>query len=243
MIAEAFVYLMSLAEAPPGFRRNLGEAVGLWARGQRQANAWVPHVANTRGLIDTTIDDIGSRRTVAVLGAGPLFDVPLEALARTFRTVLLVDHAHLWPARRRTRRYANVRRVWRDLSTAAAADPLGFLGATPDLDWVVSVNLLSQLARVAPEGRERHEVDAHLDALAALDCRATLVTDLDYRIVGRGGEVREEQDLMHGRAMPAPDLGWKWEVAPFGEEAPDTRRVHRVGAWLDWRRAAIRIPA
>jgi hypothetical protein len=235
MLAETIVYVRSLAAAPPGFRRNIHGAVGLWARGRRQAKAWAQHIASTRGLIDTSIDDFSRRRVVAVLGSGPLFDLPLEALARTFGQVLLVDHAHLVTIDRRIGRYANVVREWRELSPLACPDPLAWLQARADLDWAISLNLLSQVVADAPEARQREIVDGHLADLASLDCRATLVADFDYRIVDRNGRLIEKADLLAGRPMPPPDLTWKWEVAPFGEEAPHTRRVHTVGAWLDWR--------
>jgi hypothetical protein len=103
---------------------------------------------------------------------------------------------------------------------------------------VISVNLLSQLARTATDGNQRRVIEDHLGALASLTCPATLVTDVEYRIVDRTGLLREEADLMYGRQMPKADLSWKWEVAPFGEESGQTRRVHQVCAWLDWRKAA-----
>ena len=243
MLAESSVWLMSLAATPPGFRRHLAQAVGLWARGRRQAKAWVPHISQARGIIDTSIDEMASRRSVVVLGSGALFEVPLESLARTFETVHLVDRAHLWTIRGRTRRYTNTTLHWQDLSGANASDPLAFVREIADVDWVISSNLVSQLASAAADGKERAEIDAHLAALASLPCRATLITDLNYRIVDNAGEVTEESDLLYGRELPEPDASWKWEVAPFGEEAPDTRRVHRVAAWLDWRQAADGAPA
>ena len=54
-----------------------------------------------------------------MLGSGPLFDVPLESLARTFERVLLVDHAHLATIDKRTRRYRNTL-DWRELSSEGA---------------------------------------------------------------------------------------------------------------------------
>jgi hypothetical protein len=236
MLAELLVYAASYRPTPPAFRPHLGEAVGLWARGQRQNRAWAPHLANSRGLIDTTIDDLTSRRTVVVLGSGPLFDVPVESLARTFRQVILVDRIHLSTLSQRVDRYANVERDWRDLSTASNPDALDFLDAIDDLDWVISLSLVSQLARGAP-GAERRVVDGHLDKLAALPCPATLVTDLDYRVFNRHGVMLDTADLLHGRPVPRSGLRWKWEVAPFGEEDRHTRRVHSMAAWPDWRHA------
>lgn len=236
MLAELLVYAASYRPTPPAFRPHLGEAVGLWARGQRQTRAWAPHLANSRGLIDTTIDDLSARRTVVVLGSGPLFDVPVESLARTFNRVILVDRIHLSTVSQRIDRYANVERQWRDLSTAKHADALGFLDAIEDLDWVISLSLVSQLARAAL-GAERQVVDGHLDKLAALPCPATLVTDLDYRVFNRHGVMLDNADLLHGRPVPRSGLRWKWEVAPFGEEGRHTRRVHSMAAWPDWRHA------
>lgn len=236
MLAELFAYAASYRQTPAAFRPHLAETVGLWARGQRQTRAWAPHLANSRGLIDTTIDDLTSRRTVVVLGSGPLFDVPVESLARTFARVILVDRVHLSAVGQRVERYPNVIRQWRDLSTASNPEALGFLDAIGDLDWVISLNLVSQLARAAP-GEERRVVDGHLDKLAALPCPATLVTDLDYRVFNRHGVVLDSADLLHGRPVPRTGLRWKWEVAPFGEESRTTRRVHSVAAWPDWRHA------
>jgi hypothetical protein len=238
MLAESLVYLRSLPRTPPAFRPHLVEAVGLWARGRRQFRAWTPHLNKTLAVLDTTIDDIHPRRTVAVLGAGPLFDVPLESLARTFGRVLLIDLAHLSTTDRRRARYRNVTRLWRDLAPIGDPDPLAFLRDIPGLDWVVSVNLLSQIARAAPDGDERATIDAHLAGLSALDVPVTLVTDIDYRIFHRDGTLLEEADLMHGRPMPPPESRWLWEVAPLGEEAAHTRRIHTVFAWPDWHAAA-----
>lgn len=237
MLAELFVYAASYRATPPAFRPHLGEAIGLWARGQRQTRAWAPHLANSRGLIDTTIDDLETRRTVVVLGSGSLFDVPVESLTRTFRRVILVDRIHLSTIRERVDRYDNVSCQWRDLSPENDPDPLGFLEEIEDLDWVISVSLVSQLARAAADGSERRVVDSHLDKLAALPCPVTLVTDLDYRVFNRHGVVLDSADLLHGRPVPRSGLRWKWEVAPFGEESRTTRRVHSVAAWPDWRQA------
>lgn len=237
MFAEALVMARSWQATPPAFRPYLAEAVGLWARGQRQMRAWAPHLANARGLIDTTIDDMTRRRTVVVLGSGPLFDLPLESLGRTFERVVLVDRAHLATIRPRIGRYRNVALEWRDLSPVSCADPLAFLGGIRDLDWVISTSIVSQLARAAGEGGERRVVDAHLDALTRLDCAVTLISDIDYRVVNRHGVVRENQDLWWGREVPRSGLRWKWEVAPFGEESRDLRRVHTVAAWPDWHAA------
>lgn len=237
MLAELRVHAASRRETPPEFRPCLPAAVRYWSSGVRQARAWAPHLAHSRGLIDTTIDDFPVRRTVVVLGAGPLFEVPLESLARTFARVVLVDRVHLSAIRPRLARYGNIERLWRDLSPASSTDPLGFLADIADLDWVISANLLGSMALAAPAGRRRQVVEEHLAALTALPCPATLITDVDYRVFNRHGVVLDSADLMQGRSIPRSGLRWKWEAAPFGSDQRHTRRVHSIAAWPDWREA------
>jgi hypothetical protein len=238
MLTESLAYLRSLGATPAPFRRHLPEAIGLWARGRRRYRAWVPHLSNCLAVLDTTIDDIGSRRTVAVLGSGLLLDIPLESLARNFERVLLIDQAHLATTERRLRRYPNIERVWRDLAPIDDETPLAFLADIDGLDWVISANLLSQIAGTAPTGDERRTVDRHLAGLDALSCPVTLITDIDYRIFDPAGALLADVDLLYGRSLPDADSRWLWEVAPFGEEARDRRRVHTVVAFPDWHAAS-----
>lgn len=236
MLAELRVHAASRRITPPAFQPYLADAVRYWSRGERQRRAWAPHLANARGLLDTSIDDFPVRRTVVVLGSGPLFELPLESLARTFERVVLVDRAHLRTIQPRLRRYDNIELQWRDLVADAALD-LAFLAEVERLDWVISANLIGEMAAAAQE-RSHSVVARHLAALAALPCPATLITDIDYRVFNRHGVVLDSADLTQGHALPRSGLRWKWEVAPFGEEHRHTRRVHTVSAWADWRVAA-----
>lgn len=238
MLLEALAYALTAVRTPAPFRRHVSEAIGLWSRGRRQHRAWQPHLERTNSVIEQMMDRIPGRGTAVILGSGSLFDVPVEKLAARFRRVVLVDQAHLIGVQMRVRRLRNVSIEWRDLSAATTASPLNFLGRIPDLDWVVSVNLLSQLADAAPEGRERWVVDSHLSALAALPCPATLISDLEYRKEDRQGRVIERVDLLYGHRMPKPKARWAWEVAALGEESPKTARVHNVAVYPDWRRYA-----
>lgn len=237
MLSELIVHAASSRATPPAFRPHVRDAVRYWSRGQRQARAWAPHLANTRGLIDTTIDDLQSRRTVVVLGCGPLFDLPLESLARTFTRVVLVDRAHLSVTGERVARYGNVEQIWRDLSPLSHPAALDFLNEVTGLDWVISTGIVGEMALEAGGRHARTVVDHHLDGLAALPCPVTLIADLDYRVFNRHGVVLDTANLLFGRSVPRSGLRWKWEVAPFGEESRHTRRVHSVAAWPDWRNA------
>lgn len=239
MLAELAAYATSYRRTPTAFRPYLMTAAKSWARGVRQTRAWAPHLANARGLLDTTIDDFPMRRAVAVLGSGAMFDLPLESLARTFERVFLIDRIHLSRIDQRIGRYANVSLDWRDLSPVGNPGALDFLGDIEGLDWVISANVVSEMAAAAEPATARLVVDRHLDALAGLPCPVTLITDLDYRVLNRHGIILDSGDMLHGRPMPRSGLRWKWEVAPFREEARHTRRVHYVAAWPDWRMAQL----
>ncbi|WP_246732996.1 hypothetical protein [Methylobacterium sp. BTF04] len=128
-----------------------------------------------------------------------LDDVPLDVLAATFREVRLVDAVHLRPARRQARAYPNVTFVTAEISGAAACfhdgdatitDPLGPLCGDPEVDLVISANVLSQLpilpldwfgsrGRVPPPDLGRRIVRGHLDGLGRLSARVCLVTDVE----------------------------------------------------------------
>lgn len=236
MLAQLAVFAASYRRTPGAFRPYLAAAAKYWARGVRQTRAWAPHLANARGLLDTSIDDLASRRTVVVLGSGPLFDLPIESLARTFERVILVDRIHLSSLSSRIGRYRNLTLDWRDLSPEGGLD---FLADIAGLDWVISANLVGDMAAAAPPDLARRIVDCHLDTLAALPCPVTLITDLDFRVFNRHGVILDSADLLHGRPMPRSGLRWKWEAIPFNEEARHTRRVHYVAAWPDWRMAVL----
>lgn len=123
----------------------------------------------------------------------------------------------------------------------APLDPLGFLRRMDEVDLVVSANLLSQILVGAARrlSRERRYARmpsdtlarlaaAHLQGLATLEARTVLVTDTACEIRDRTGAVLERRDLLAGVALPEPAETWEWPVAPFGEEARDRERVHRV---------------
>ncbi|WDR04671.1 hypothetical protein PSQ90_10075 [Devosia rhodophyticola] len=237
MLAEITAYATSMIATPKPFRQHLGPAIGLWARGRRQQVAWARHIARTNLLLRQSCDAQSGQNTVVILGSGPLFDVPLDALAQKFSRVLLVDIAHLAPARRHMRNFANVEPIWRDLCPAKNPAALDFLHAINGLDWVVSLNLVSQLAAAVSLPDQRGIIDAHLEALLGLDCPVSLATDLSCVITDRSGQSRQTFDLLADRPMPPAPHRWTWEVAPFGEDSRKWRRTHDMAFYPDWKAA------
>lgn len=126
-------------------------------------------------------------------------------------------------------------------------DPLGFLRKIDEVDLVISANVLSQIAvgaaarlrakdghaRIMPDDAVAQLVAGHLDGLAQLPCKTVIVTDVAYVRRRRDGVIVETRDLLYGVTPPFPFDTWDWPVAPFGEEAVDEERIHRVIAAED----------
>jgi hypothetical protein len=248
MLLEALNFAATYAVSP---RRNAGEinsSVTLWARARRCARDWAAHESHSKAFIERAIADLPQRRLAVVLGSGLLRDVPIEVLSKAFREVRLYDLQHLAGVKAwaRLKGLRNLRFQNRDLSgyeqakAGQAVEPLAFLKGIPDLDLVISANLLSQIGvgigrlikndPSAPADIVPNLIRAHLDGLATLSAATCLLTDISYEVIDKSGTVLERDDLMRGVALPEHQAEWPWPVAPFGELDPSYQAVHRVVA-------------
>lgn len=246
MLREFFSSLA--ATAAPQARRFgfVYELVAIAARARRCRHAWAAHLANSRAAMLAAADACSQHRSVAVLGAGALLDVPLAELAARFRQVVLIDLAHLASTRIAAWRLGNVTLLQRDLSgtLASLADPAAtspavqawdWAAGIADLDLTISANLISQLPllpvaaatqrwKLAPKAQERlgqRIVERHLAQLRALPGTVCLIGDVDR--VKTEGAVSEQLDPLFGALVP-PGEEWDWELAPPGELARGSLR-------------------
>ncbi|TWD51113.1 hypothetical protein FB480_10575 [Agrobacterium vitis] len=248
MILEALQYAATWRVTQPQNRPHIRYSVNLWSRARRCAKDWAEHEQNTKRAILAAASQIDMRRTVVVLGSGLLRDVPIVELARAFDHVVLVDLVHVasvrsWVAAKGLK---NVNFIERDLSgyddvkAGKVPEPLDFLRRVPWLDFVISANLLSQIAMGAkkqldkepsgtmPEDCLPQLIRAHLDGLAQVAAKTCLVTDIAFEVIDRTGKLREQTDLLFGVDVPEPTAAWDWPVVPLGEESKDYRIVHKV---------------
>lgn len=244
--------------APPA--RNLGylrESIAIRSRYRRCRTAWQPHLTNSRAALLDSLQACSRFRTALVFGSGLLLDIPLDELARRFEKVYLVDVVHLPEVKRAVRRHANVRCI--DLDVTGFIEHMDTLSAErlellppkyfldePDIDWVASVNLLSQLPLLPVNWLRQHfpELDEamleawgtqvmrqHLDYLAAFAAPTCLLADMEQTIHDLNGEMIETIDFA---ARFGLDVGashqWHWDIAPPGEIAPGIGSFHRVAA-------------
>ena len=264
MLTEWLTWLSADCPKPVRKLGYLRESIAIRSRYRRCKAAWQPHLERSRAALLGSLDACDSFRTALVFGSGLLLDIPLEELARRFERVLLVDVVHLPEVRRAVRRHPNVRCISLDVTgffehmdslspeRLDLPPPARFLDE-PDIDWVASVNLVSQLPLLPLDwlGRRFPELDEatldswgtnlmrqHLDYLAAFSAPACLLADLEQVVHDRDGEVIEGIDFaarlgLDGRAFEQ----WCWDIAPPGEIAPGTASFHRVAACSSFRSA------
>ncbi len=272
MLAEALLYARARLGGQQNRHGHLTELVAIWARHRRQRQAWAAHLTRARALCLKAAEACQPRRTALALGAGLLLDVPLEQLSALFERVVLVDMAFLPATRRLAKALGNVELMLADVTgcldrlpdaealAARVPAPCPDLSlGLPDLDFVYSANLLSQLPLHALAALRKHaatEADtmddenleafaaslvcAHLEALRALPCPACLVTDTVERSYA-GQRLDDEADLLYGVPLHLPGESWTWQLAPRGEVSPELH-VERLVLGAPDARAAARPP-
>jgi hypothetical protein len=251
-------WVESLVTPCPPARRELGylhELIAIAARHRRCRAAWADHLARSRTAVVAAVGRTPLRRTAIVLGSGPLLDLPLADLAAAFERVVLIDAVHPLAARWRARRYRNVELRTADVSGVIEALRVRRPGDAlptprpcaalhqPDVDLIISLNLLSQLGVLPEEWLRRRGgaaaaaqaaafgalvTQAHLDDLAR--CRATvcLISDIEWLRVDPAGRIVERGSSIFDVAPPEPAEEWLWSIAPAPEADPLISEQRRV---------------
>jgi hypothetical protein len=171
MLAEALRWLLTPCPKTARCLGHLAESVAIESRARRCQAAWAPHLQHSREALLASASHCEQHRVALVLGSGPLLDVPLAELAARFEAVWLVDLVHPLVARWQVRLYPNVRLIEHDvteclgdlisgppldLDRLAGRVPRRFLDE-PRIDWVASLNLLSQLPYLPGRWLRAHE--------------------------------------------------------------------------------------
>jgi hypothetical protein len=250
MLKEWFEYITTPA---PQYVRDMGyvsQVIATKARYGRHQVMWDKHLACTKEWVMKASDVATQKRKVLVLGAGNLYDVPLADLSRLFDEVLLVDIVFLRGAKKQACKFGNVSMHTMDITCMAemlhAKDENAARAATPkmfldddEIDLVISCNIASQLPfnllpYIADEDPHAQfdfctEVIAkHMDYMAAFTCAKLTVTDVSFFVMEHGNV--QTQRALCGVEVPELDAAWRWDIAPLGEVAENTKEWHEVGA-------------
>ena len=257
MILELAEYL--LTPCSRAFRRvgYLRGQLGIKVRHRQCRHAWGPHLELTKVAILSAAQECSQRRKCVILGSGRLLDVPLRRLSQMFREVILVDAVHPLGAYVVASWYRNVQLVRADVTGTAEeltrvankpelplprAMPTLFCD-DPDIDYVASVNLLSQLAYLPGlylEKGKRSEAEveaysqallkAHLDYLQRLPGIVSLITDVEKLVIDKQGKVTERIDILHGITLPWKGEEWTWHHVPLNLVSKEFSYDRRVCA-------------
>ena len=266
-------WLQYLATPCPKHLRAMGypqEIIATQARYRRCREAWRPHLENTKAFILESAAAAQRKGTAVVLGSGMLLDVPLAELSHRFEQVILVDILHLPWVKLRASRYPNVRSQELDVTglceplfrqveqarsgQAASAilpevcpEPLSRSLGVASIDFLVSVNLLSQLPIMPRAYLERNcpglsegdfETFAqrlladHLSLLKESAEGVCLITDLERRICEASGNMVESETAIPAQKLPEPDREWIWDISPRPESYKEYDVRHRVGGLI-----------
>ena len=253
MILEALEFLTT--PCPAHLRRMgyLRESIGIRSRYGRHKQAWEPHLRASRDFIAGALPESGG--TAAVLGAGLVYDLPLEELSRAFNKVLLVDLIHLAPAKRAARKFSNIELLRGDVTGALLGLHEGRteIGAPDNLlpggvDLVISANIASQLPIIPLAWLERRFgfdddrqedigralIEAHFNWLSELECPVVALFDSERTIRHKDGGETARISALYGAEPPTPHETWTWDIAPLGEEDADHSVQNQVCAYKSW---------
>lgn len=231
MLLEAAHYALAMAFSKRRRPDEIRDAVSLWSRARRCKRAWRPHEEACRVFVREHVEKVEKRRAVAVLGSGLLRDVPMNTLSKMFDKVYLYDLVHLPSVRLQAmlRGWRNIEFVECDLADEVNLD---FLKKVPEVDLVISANLLSQMTvELLDDGMMGAAEDlarAHMANLFMAPWAGCLLSDISFEEKNAGGEVIKSGDLLAGVEPPMAEQSWHWTVVPFGEIDGSHETVHTV---------------
>ena len=247
----------------PKAHRSLGYLsglIGIQSRYKRVAEQWQPHLGNSQQLILQAASQTTQRRKVVVLGSGLLKDVPVEALAKQFDSVILIDIAHLIGTRYRCMKLDNIVLLEHDITGLAEAllsyqsgmalpHPNAQLpNIALDADLIISCNMLSQLVITPSEYlQQRFTIDSeqlinwqqaiiidHLSLLADQSGRRVLLCDAYHDYLDDDNKLLKRKEVLHGINVGEAEQQWRWLIAPLGELDKQYQVQSTVLGFSDW---------
>ena len=109
MLAELFAWMTTSCPAAARRLGYLRESIAIEARYRRHAERWRPHLEKLKAIIEEAVSNASRRSRGLVHGSGPLFDIPVDALADAFDVRELVDIVYPTRARQIAAGFANVK--------------------------------------------------------------------------------------------------------------------------------------
>ncbi|MBN2813876.1 MAG: hypothetical protein JXQ80_07345 [Bacteroidales bacterium] len=252
-------------EVPLRILRRMGykaDSQGIINRYIRVEGAWNDHLTHTRQFILKALNN-KQPANLAVLGSGWLLDLPLEELAEMSGHVWLYDIVHPAQVKHRISKLPNVTAVSDDITGGTvmqayeavrafrkhaippSADDLcqgAFMPAVQP-DFVISLNILSQLSEYITDYLQHHLPFSHNEA-ARLNTllqsahlkllpkgNACLITDVAEKSIDETGRITEVKQLMEVELPEGAYVEkWEWQFDPLGDYKPGCHTLSEVVA-------------
>lgn len=234
--------------------RQLGylyESIAMEERFRRRKQSWVSH---TQNCFEVTLKEFmaSGARSIAILGSGPLNEIPMDRLLELADEIILVDIVHPLKVRRRLSHHPKVKIIEHDLTGVSEA-MLNFSGGDlpapkplplPEAGFILSANCLSQLPHkprqkaescgVANTSLDRFCEDissAHIEQIRKTKKPHLIITDFETELRNKDGALIEKSEPFFN--LESLDLlkTWPWNVAPLGELDRHHSVEMKVGAF------------
>lgn len=234
--------------------RQLGylyESIAIEERFRRRRQSWMSHIEN---CFEVTLKEFSASgaRTIAILGSGPLYEVPMDKLIEIADKIILVDIVHPLKVRRRYRNHPKVKLIEHDLSGVSEA-MLSFSGGVlprpeasplPDAGFILSANCLSQLPHKPRQKAESYGLTAeqldrfceeisahHLAQIRELGKPHLVIADFETELHRKDGALVEKGQPHFDQSNLQLIKSWLWQVAPLGELDRRHFATMKVGAF------------
>ncbi len=247
-------YLKYIKTSCPAHIKKMGylkESIATGARYERLKEQWQPHIEKTMHAILASAQKCKKKNRAVVLGSGHLHDVPIAVLARQFKEVVLVDVVHPEEVKELAQRMQNVKLVEHDITGVVekiyprpSGDFAKIKSAIPKADYIVSVNILSQLPQIPAKWLGKKKADEkkikelstriiknHIDSLKKMSGVKCLITDYEFEIRNKNGGEVEKGSLLHNIKLPKANSEWIWDIAPAPEIDRNLNFRHKVAAF------------
>lgn len=245
MIREILTYLSESPKLKEAKKLgHLVESISLISREKRCARSWLPHRTECKSFISHNLQNAIHYNSVLVLGSGPLHEIPIEILAKTFKRVVLVDIVHLKETKKTLTGFSNIEFVEHDISEIESALIKGELqNKIPESfladDWglVLSINIMSQLPIHLESYIEKKfkgkfsqdEIEKYLENVTANHYRylqmfsspVLLITDTSTEYYDKKESVIQTDHNYAHLNLPKAHNTWTWNVAPIPEFQKD----------------------
>ncbi len=258
MLKEFWQYLSNSPEHPVAKKMGfLTEAIAMEARAKRCQATWQAHYQRCQKVILDASKRAVQKRTVLILGAGSLYDIPLGILSAQFERVILVDLVFLKSAHQQVQYFNNVELIEHDITESLerimiglpfVETPISWL-EDPHIDLVISLNLITQLPLIPVRWLMKHfEVSdqegeilgkqlilAHLHYLQSFHGEVCLIADREgIEFNAQGDEIERFDPWWDIEApevfSPKAEYSWQWELIPLGEVSSHRYQKNTVGA-------------